>query len=1191
MNNYRIICPNCGRSTAVAADTAFPYIVKCITCCTQFCCAAAAVGPANPIPPPKVRQASAAHLESPAAPATGFPTRVRTRFAECLIVLALLGLALCLTLSVVLAFLQLIRRPATSAQEHSVAPRSTNVPISATETFEPLSVAEPAIPTSVSQPEQRPANSNSSAWPITFHDTVPERAVKRPASLTRIAIPERPPLLRLTYEKREAGNIAAIVRCEGEAAKKKETFGQFAVSPDARVLAVAVGDGSVSVWELVEGRELRRATSCGAPLALSADGRWLVATVMELERSRRFSPIPAVKILDLAKDDGGSTLTAPTGPLTRIVVSGKGERIVTAGREQVAVMDPSNSQVFELRGPEKSAVKAIAISPNGSHVAAGFGTGLTMVWPVSDLSNPSEKMVSTKEIQGLWFSPRATNLVVLSDRESSGGEMGGEWSVLQIPGLTTQPCAGLQTSRGLVGIGFRADDHFCVSTGNYSTGDYLRVARISAGTVEQSAILPSGIHHRQAVWAPQASKVVCRAGQDGYGDLHVIDLNSGWFTQAPPPFATYKHPVPVRGVMFSASGKFITAGQTVEMRGNNSHCEVSLANWDLPTGGDHTKPSRPAIRGKGSWQKWMHLYQGPGNDDVSLELVGSSDDPSGLIVWNINQAMPRLVNRKQTRSTKESSSNLAISFAANCSAGVFAELINHQTKRKVLHQIQAGTVARAVSDIEITRGDSHSTTLSPDGTRALTHSSDGWTIVDFRNGSASIVPSALGEKAYWSADSMRFYTVNENKLATYDATTFKKLANLELPTEISDLVESAAHGAVFVSGTDRQSMQPVGVIVALKPIDLSLIGGIEAHYVTSDLAEYIPKSSRIHPRSLNEASISAGLKHGMTTSLAISPDSEMLAAGGATGEAKVWRIPSLMERMQGSLRPEPTTTLTTVPFHEAAVPHSPALMHAAEPVDALYQGKPLSYWADQLNRKTGGSLAVHAAASFGAPAVPHLMANRKGPFATELQKALMQIGPAGASAIPELIRQLPDPWAAEVLGKIGVDSDQVAEALFRVVMQNQVPREPMSVRRVYTQALADIGRPGASRLSQLIKASPNAAIRADACAAAGSLQSFADEIRPAVVSRLNDERSVQKAAIVALDKLGSIANYADALAQIAVRDNKSDAWEVLRKHASEGATAVPVLEQALQDKNPETVRNAARLLDSIAPFRAAKQTP
>jgi WD40 repeat protein len=202
------------------------------------------------------------------------------------------------------------------------------------------------------------------------------------------------------------GKLAGTRRLEGVPAKVV----QF--SPDGTRL-LGAGRAGVAIWSTSKSsrRPLATFDRKGGPLAAAfrPDGK-LVATG-DFDGKVR-----------LWRADGGASIDVlePTGqpsPVTAVSFSADGSRLATAGgtRAIVRVLPSKRARVFPSSGAE---VWAVALSPDGTHVATGDMRGRARIWNVRTRSSVDLNGHSGA-IESVAFSPNGRLLVTASDDETA----------------------------------------------------------------------------------------------------------------------------------------------------------------------------------------------------------------------------------------------------------------------------------------------------------------------------------------------------------------------------------------------------------------------------------------------------------------------------------------------------------------------------------------------------------------------------------------------------------------------------------------------------------------------------------------------------------------------------------------------------------------------------------------------------
>ncbi len=156
-------------------------------------------------------------------------------------------------------------------------------------------------------------------------------------------------------------------------------------SPDGRILAVAGGDGEVSLWDTQTQRRLRSFQASPtdvSSLAFSPDGKTLAT-------ASRFAEREKVKLWDVESADQQAVLLPDSSQEACFVVfSPNGKRLVTLACTPYAKGIPPDIRIwdvasrrpqFELAG-HASFVRSGSFAPDGEVLVTGDGDGLIKLW-------------------------------------------------------------------------------------------------------------------------------------------------------------------------------------------------------------------------------------------------------------------------------------------------------------------------------------------------------------------------------------------------------------------------------------------------------------------------------------------------------------------------------------------------------------------------------------------------------------------------------------------------------------------------------------------------------------------------------------------------------------------------------------------------------------------------------------------
>jgi WD40 repeat protein len=177
----------------------------------------------------------------------------------------------------------------------------------------------------------------------------------------------------------------------------------LAIHPGGRLLALAGDDHGIRLWDLGQQRETAH---------LQGHGDWV--------RALDFSPDG--RLLASAGSDGrvivwdagsGAKLHEHDGdrPWNQLAFNQRGDRVISIGfRTEMRVVDALTGRELVTFGCPCVDMRALAISPDDRHLAAGGRNGKIRIWDLESGQVLTEFVAHQQRLRALEFSPRGDRL-------------------------------------------------------------------------------------------------------------------------------------------------------------------------------------------------------------------------------------------------------------------------------------------------------------------------------------------------------------------------------------------------------------------------------------------------------------------------------------------------------------------------------------------------------------------------------------------------------------------------------------------------------------------------------------------------------------------------------------------------------------------------------------------------------------
>jgi WD40 repeat protein len=181
-----------------------------------------------------------------------------------------------------------------------------------------------------------------------------------------------------------------------------------AYAPGGKTLAIATGNGTIHIWDILAGNEISRLTGhkhSVSSVAFSPDGKVLGSGSTD-QTVKLWEPISGKELLSLQGHQRAVTSIA-FSPDGRILISGSGDPhypIKAESPHRIRFWEVATGiEITHLQGHQCD-VRALSFSPDGSRMASALGNATVLLWDMGALQAPSLtiRSLTDLDIDRLW---------------------------------------------------------------------------------------------------------------------------------------------------------------------------------------------------------------------------------------------------------------------------------------------------------------------------------------------------------------------------------------------------------------------------------------------------------------------------------------------------------------------------------------------------------------------------------------------------------------------------------------------------------------------------------------------------------------------------------------------------------------------------------------------------------------------